>query len=88
MHQVRRRKEEDNMDEVFIRTWTLPEWLCNKYFKNIDYVSIEDLISIIEDLDSDKERLEEELDDLRQDIKDNYKYIGMREAIGYDEKTW
>lgn len=74
------------MDEVFIRTWTLPEWLCNKYFKNIDYVSIEDLISIIEDLDSDKERLEEELDDLRQDIKDNYKYIGMREAIGYDEK--
>ena len=86
MHQVRRRKEEDNMDEVFIRTWTLPEWLCNKYFKNIDYVSIEDLISIIEDLDSDKERLEEELDDLRQDIKDNYKYIGMREAIGYDEK--
>lgn len=70
------------MDEVFIRTWTLPEWLCNKYFKNVDYVSLEDLISIIEDLDSDKEKLEEELEDLKRDLQDNYKPISYEEMYG------
>ena len=29
----------------------------------------------------------EEYKDLLQDLRDNYKFIGMEEAIGYDEKT-
>lgn len=70
------------MEEIFIRTWTLPEWLCKKYFKNIDYVSIDDLIAIIEDLDSDKERLEEELEDLKIDLEENYRPISSEEMYG------
>ena len=70
------------MEEIFIRTWTLPEWLCKKYFKNIDYVSIEDLIAIIEDLDSDKEELEEELEDLKNDLEENYRPISSEEMYG------
>ena len=35
------------MDEVYIRTLTLPQWLCNKYFENQDFVSIDKLINII-----------------------------------------
>ena len=73
------------MEEVFIRTWTLPEWLCRKYFKTQDFVSIEDLISIIEDLDSDLENLKEKYEDFKRDVEDNYKIINTREAVGYDE---
>ena len=70
------------MEEIFVRTYTLPEWLCIKYFKNVDYVSVEDLIAIIEDLDSDKERLEEELEDLKNDLEENYKPISSEEMYG------
>ena len=45
------------MDEVFIRTWTLPEWLVKKYFKDKDFYSIDELIAIIEDLSDDYESL-------------------------------
>lgn len=76
------------MEEVFIRTWTLPEWLCRKYFKVQDFVSVEDLVSIIEDLDSDLENLKEEYEDFKNDVEDNYRHIDTREAVGYDEKTW
>ena len=79
---IEEKEEGDNMEEIFVRTWTLPEWLCKKYFKNVDYVSVEDLIAIIEDLDSDKERLEEELEDLKNDLEENYKPISSEEMYG------
>lgn len=60
------------MDEVFIRTLTLPEWLKRKYFKDKDFYSIDELISIIEDLDADVEKLQDELEELHNDIEDNY----------------
>lgn len=76
------------MDEVFIRTWTLPEWLVKKYYKGKDFVSIDELITTIEDLDSDRDMIEEEFEDYKQYVEDNYKFIGEKEAVGYDEKTW
>lgn len=53
------------MDEVFIRTWTLPEWLSKKYFSEKDFYSIDELIALIEDLDSDLEMLQEKYEDLK-----------------------
>lgn len=73
------------MDEIFVRTWTLPEWLCKKYFDKKDFVSVEDLIRKIEDLDSDLEETREELKDFRQEVEDNYKFVGQAEQIGYNE---
>lgn len=60
------------MDEVFIRTLTLPEWLERKYFKDKDFYSVDELISIIEDLDADVEKLQDELKELHNDIEENY----------------
>ena len=69
------------MDEVFIRTWTLPNWLEEKYFKDKDYYSIDELISIIEDLDAELEHTKDEFEDFKNDVEDNYRFVGMEEQV-------
>lgn len=48
-------------------------------FKEKDIYTFEEIISIIEDLESEKFRLEEELEDLKQDMEENYKRIPANE---------
>lgn len=60
------------MDEVYIRTLTLPQWLVDKYFENREFVSVEELIAQIEDLDSDLEKIREEFEDFKQYHEENY----------------
>ena len=76
------------MDETFIRTLTLPEWLVKKYFKDKDFYSIDELIGIIEDLDSDVERLEEKVKDLEYDIQENYRPIPYSEMVGISDSDF
>lgn len=64
------------MDEIFMRTLTLPEWLINKYFKEKEFYSIDELIAIIEDLDADLSKMTEMYKDLLEDMQENYKFIG------------
>ena len=49
-------------------------------------------ISFIDFLEShyskNAENNKEEHQDLIDDVRDNYRFIGTREAIGYDERTW
>lgn len=73
------------MDEIFMRTATLPQWLCEKYFNSKDFVSVEDLVGIIEDLDNDLEYEKEEFEEFKQDVEDNYKFVGQGEQIDYNE---
>lgn len=76
------------MTEVYVKVNELPSWLVKKYFDEKDFYSIAELIAIIEDIDSDKERLEEELEDLKQDIEDNYKQITPEEMYGISDKDF
>lgn len=50
-----------------------------KSFKEKDIYTFEEIISIIENLESEKFRLEEELEDLKQDMEENYKKIPVNE---------
>lgn len=59
--------------------------LLKKFFKDKELVSIEDLIALIDDLNYDYEKIKEEYEDFIEDVRDNYKFIGMKEAVGYDE---
>ena len=76
------------MTEVYVKVNELPSWLVKKYFDEKDFYSVAELIAIIEDLDSDKERLEEEIEDLKRDIEDNYKPITPAEMYGIDDRDF
>ena len=64
------------MDEVFIDMRNQNKWI-QKYFPNKDFVSIDELIGCIEDLDGDVESLKEEL---REATKSD--------AEKYDDYVW
>ena len=50
-----------------------------KSFKEKDVYSWDKILDIIQDLESEKFRLEEELEDLKQDMEENYKKIPANE---------
>lgn len=76
------------MNEVFIRTKSLSGWIADKYFKNVDEVSLEDFVDKFEDIASDLENVQERFDDFKEDVKENYKPIPPAEHVCYDERTW
>ena len=50
-----------------------------------NYTTINELFAIIDDLKGDINHLQEEFDDYKADVKDNYKPISYAEQIGYNE---
>ena len=50
-----------------------------KSFKEKDVYNWDEILDIIQDLESEKFRLEEELEDLKQDMEENYKKIPANE---------
>lgn len=50
-----------------------------KSFKEKDVYTWDEILDIIQDLESEKFRLEEELEDLKQDMEENYKRIPVEE---------
>lgn len=67
------------MEQVLIRKSELNKWIA-KYFLNQDLISIEELLSVIEELDKEVDRLKEKISDLEnqeEPIKDYYDYYGV-----------
>lgn len=57
-----------------------------KSFKEKDIYSWDEILDIIQNLESEKFRLEEELEDLKQDMEENYKRISANEQYEvYDD---
>ena len=50
-----------------------------KSFKEKDVYSGDEILDTIQDLESEKFRLEEELEDLKQNVEENYKRIPANE---------
>lgn len=50
-----------------------------KSFKEKDVYTWNEILNIIQDLESEKFRLEEELEDLKEDMDENYKKIPANE---------
>ena len=74
------------MNEVYIDVRKENEWI-RKYF-NADFVSIEQLLATIEDLDSEIENLKEKYDDLLEDLRDNYRPIPYSEQVCVSDRDF
>lgn len=74
------------MKDVFIKKEELNEWVA-KYF-NKDLISVDDLISVIEDLDGEIDRLKEKIEDIEQNIEDNYRPLHSSELYGVSERDF
>lgn len=60
-----------------------------KYFgEGKDVYSLEEILNQLEELYFDKERLEEELRDLQQEMEDNYRPIPMSEQAGISDRDF
>lgn len=57
---------------------------CSDYEIHGEFIPVESLISMIEDLYGEVEHLKEEMENVIQDRDDNYKPISTQEQLGYD----
>ncbi len=73
------------MNEIYIKTADLPKWLFEKHFKNKDLISLEDLICEFENVSDELGCLQDEFENFKQEVNDNYKPISLQEQIGYNE---
>lgn len=53
------------MENVYIKTEDTNKWIA-KYFNNKDLISIEDLLDLIEELDSDVEYLKDKIKEMEE----------------------
>lgn len=53
-----------------------------------EVISIGELLGLLEELQFEKEHLEEELRNLEQDIEDNYRPVSISEQVGISDKDF
>lgn len=83
------------MNEVFIRVDTfskseiekINKYACKNYTDK-DIISVEDLVAIIEELGYECGSLEERIEDLENDIENNYRPISPYEMYGVSERDF
>lgn len=76
------------MENVFIKTNEIPSWIADEYFYGKDIISIDELIIAMDNIKDDLEYWKEKYEDFARDVEDNYKFMPIKEQIGYDERTW
>ena len=76
-------KRKDILDFDWINEKTLERIGINK-----DIISIEDLLGVIEELYADKERIEEEYEDFKRQVEDNYEPISPYKMYGISERDF
>ena len=55
-------------------------------FKEKDIYTWDEIISKIEDMESEISRLNEENEEIKRDVEDNYKRLSQEEQIDFDER--
>lgn len=72
------------MEQVLIN---LKDDYCAKFF-NKDLVSIDEILNKLAELEDEKEVVEKELKELKQDVEDNYRPVSYAEQVGYSERDF
>lgn len=81
------------MDNVYIKKEDLYQYkgtyeVFNRLFENKDLISIDDLISCIEDLDSEVEDWKMKYEELQNDLEDNYRPISQAEQYEVSDRDF
>lgn len=74
------------MNNVYINANQIASWVADKYFKNKDIISVDEILCALEDLADDYDALEEKYNDFKQDVESNYKLMNTEEQIGWSER--
>lgn len=61
---------------------------CYRNTLGENFTTINDLFEIIDDLVYQKDKLQEEFDEYKQNVKDNYRFVGMSEQVGIDNSDF
>lgn len=72
------------MDDVLIKVTGYEKYFVDKK----ELYTIVEILNRLEDVCLDNEVLEEELEDLKRDIEDNYKPISVSEQVGIDYRDF
>lgn len=72
------------MDDVLVRVTGYEKYFVDKK----DLYTIVEILNRLEDVYLDNEVLEEELQDLKRDIEDNYKAVPVSEQVGIDYRDF
>jgi len=62
------------MNSVYIKTDELSSWLKEKYFKDKDLVTIDELLDAFENVADELDWLQNEFDDFKREISENYTF--------------
>lgn len=81
------------MDNIYIKKEDLYQYkgtyeVFNRLFENKDLISIDDLISCIEDLDSEVEDWKMKYEELQNDLEDNYRPISQAEQYEVSDRNF
>ena len=76
------------MNNVYINTNQMASWVVDKYFKNKDLVTIDEILCLLEDLSDDLEHMKEQYHDLHEDLVENYKPISEDEMYGISDRDF
>lgn len=58
------------------------------HFKKKDVYTWDEIIGIMEDMESELHSLQEEYDDFKQDVKDNYRPMSYAEQVGISDRDF
>lgn len=75
------------MENIYIDMREQGTTLSN-YFKYKDFVSVEEVLTRLEELIDDIDHLQEEFEDYKRDVEDNYRPLTQAEQIGYNERDF
>ena len=75
------------MKDIYVDLRTQNRWI-QEVFESKDLVSIDELLSKIEDLVFELEAVKEEYRDFKKDVEDNYKYMPIDEQVGVSDRDF
>jgi hypothetical protein len=74
------------MENIFIKAEEIPQNLINDYFRDKDMVSLDDLIATLDNVDWELKTLQDEYENFKQNVEDNYKFMPTEEQIDYSNE--